>query len=201
MEEKIIIKGAFTKKNVMTIIFGILAIVSFIISFAIYIPSADSPYHGHRTYSYYCWDFSTPEGISFFFYLSIVFLLVAIFFWIEMSFCEVVVTDKRVYGKTSFGKSIDLPYDKISSVGTCFPMGVFTATSSGVIKFWLLTNQKEVYSSISNLLKERQILNNTTNVKMEQSSADELKKFKDLLDSGIITQEEFDAKKKQLLGL
>ena len=25
--------------------------------------------------------------------------------------------------------------------------------------------------------------------------------FKDLLDSGVITQEEFDAKKKQLLGL
>ena len=33
------------------------------------------------------------------------------------------------------------------------------------------------------------------------STADELKKFKELLDSGIITQEEFDAKKKQLLGL
>lgn len=33
------------------------------------------------------------------------------------------------------------------------------------------------------------------------SSADELKKYKDLLDDGIITQEEFDAKKKQLLGL
>ncbi|MBQ7034417.1 MAG: SHOCT domain-containing protein [Clostridia bacterium] len=33
------------------------------------------------------------------------------------------------------------------------------------------------------------------------SAADELKKFKDLLDAGIITQEEFDAKKKQLLGL
>ena len=33
------------------------------------------------------------------------------------------------------------------------------------------------------------------------SPAEELKKFKDLLDSGIITQEEFDAKKKQLLGL
>ena len=35
----------------------------------------------------------------------------------------------------------------------------------------------------------------------QPSSADELKKFKDLLDSGAITQEEFDAKKKQLLGL
>ena len=33
------------------------------------------------------------------------------------------------------------------------------------------------------------------------SAADELKKFKELLDIGIITQEEFDAKKKQLLGL
>ena len=33
------------------------------------------------------------------------------------------------------------------------------------------------------------------------SAADELIKFKDLLDSGIITQEEFDAKKKQILGL
>ena len=33
------------------------------------------------------------------------------------------------------------------------------------------------------------------------SVADELKKFKELLDLNIITQEEFDAKKKQLLGL
>lgn len=33
------------------------------------------------------------------------------------------------------------------------------------------------------------------------SSADEILKFKKLLDDGIITQEEFEAKKKQLLGL
>jgi predicted Zn-dependent peptidase len=33
------------------------------------------------------------------------------------------------------------------------------------------------------------------------SAADELRKFKELLDASIITQEEFDAKKKQLLGL
>ena len=33
------------------------------------------------------------------------------------------------------------------------------------------------------------------------SPAEELKKMKELLDLGIITQEEFDAKKKQLLGL
>lgn len=33
------------------------------------------------------------------------------------------------------------------------------------------------------------------------SAADELMKFKQLLDAGVISQEEFDAKKKQLLGL
>ena len=40
-----------------------------------------------------------------------------------------------------------------------------------------------------------------TTVVQQASAADELKKFKELLDSGIISQEEFDAKKKQLLGL
>lgn len=33
------------------------------------------------------------------------------------------------------------------------------------------------------------------------NAVDELKKYKDLMDSGVITQEEFEAKKKQLLGL
>lgn len=35
----------------------------------------------------------------------------------------------------------------------------------------------------------------------ETNQTDELKKYKELLDNGTITQEEFDAKKKQLLGL
>lgn len=37
--------------------------------------------------------------------------------------------------------------------------------------------------------------------KAEDSTTEQLKKYKDLLDMGVITQEEFDAKKKQLLGL
>ena len=40
-----------------------------------------------------------------------------------------------------------------------------------------------------------------TTLIVSTSAADELKKFKELLDMGIITQEEFDAKKKELLGL
>lgn len=41
----------------------------------------------------------------------------------------------------------------------------------------------------------------TSSVVSSPSPAEELKKYKDLLDSGIITQEEFNAKKQQLLGL
>lgn len=41
-------------------------------------------------------------------------------------------------------------------------------------------------------------LSNQANIKNDM---DELKKYKELLDQGIITQEEFDAKKKQLLGI
>ncbi|HFD3453568.1 TPA: SHOCT domain-containing protein [Enterococcus faecium] len=43
----------------------------------------------------------------------------------------------------------------------------------------------------------------STNVQKEQptTSADEIRKFKELLDEGIISQEEFDAKKKELLNL
>ena len=38
-------------------------------------------------------------------------------------------------------------------------------------------------------------------VVQQNNAADELKKFKELLDMGAITQEEYDAKKKQILDL
>lgn len=50
--------------------------------------------------------------------------------------------------------------------------------------------------------KQRKALKNQNGVtRVAVSSADEILKFKELLDAGIITQEEFEAKKKQLLGL
>ena len=63
-------------------------------------------------------------------------------------------------------------------------------------------NAKAIKEYIENKIFER--LNAApqgSTIVQQRSSADELKKFKELLDSSIITQEEFDAKKKQLLGL
>lgn len=51
------------------------------------------------------------------------------------------------------------------------------------------------------ILKRANAQGGTTVVQQAASPAEELKKFKELLDMGIITQEEFDAKKRQLLGL
>ena len=58
----------------------------------------------------------------------------------------------------------------------------------------------EVYSIILQLLTD---LKNTANKKNTSniSTTDEIKKYKELLDVGAITQEEFDMKKKELLGL
>ncbi len=50
--------------------------------------------------------------------------------------------------------------------------------------------------------KQMDICKSNRNVPVVQTSAaDKLVKFKSLLDAGVITQEEFDAKKKQLLGI
>ena len=65
---------------------------------------------------------------------------------------------------------------------------------------------------INNIAKPKSVVNaNTTPASIQTSTpsdnqtsigmADEIKKYKDLFDAGVITEEEFEAKKKQLLGL
>ena len=63
---------------------------------------------------------------------------------------------------------------------------------------------EEMYTYICNridAIKKKQLEKATRQPKEHTSAADELLKFKQLLDMGAITQEEYDAKKKQLLGL
>lgn len=115
---------------------------------------------------------------------------------------ELIVTDKRVYGKTLFGKRVDLPIGSVSAVAIA-PLfsGVSVSTSSGRISFYGLPEYNEIFKAISGLIVERENRATGTNQNVYQGTADDLKKYKDLLDGGVISQEEFDAKKKQLLGL
>ena len=134
-------------------------------------------------------------------------LLVGVIFILLSKSMEIVVTDKRVYGKTYFGRVVDLPLDSVSAVGSKWFKGIAVATSSGKIAFLLIKNAREIHEEIRKLLIERQekkeqaqtVLPTVTPVM--KSGAQELKEYKELLDNGIITQEEFEAKKKQILGL
>lgn len=66
----------------------------------------------------------------------------------------------------------------------------------------IIQQANEVVEFINQKIREVKAGTKTAPTVIQQiSAADELKKFKELLDMGIITQEEFDAKKKQLLGL
>ena len=77
-------------------------------------------------------------------------------------------------------------------------------TRTEVVKFEAKKSETlRLASLIETVIKEVVDSNKVPNVQQvnQISAADELKKFKELLDSGLISQEEFDAKKKQLLGL
>ena len=116
---------------------------------------------------------------------------------------QLTVTDKRVYGKILGKSRVDLPLDSISAMEATPLKGISISTSSGKIRFLAIKNVDEIYKIVNELLMERQMAKNT----MAEPSAPQngatvqLQKYKELLDSGVITQEEFDAKKKQLLGL
>lgn len=117
--------------------------------------------------------------------------------------CQIVVTEDKVYGIAIFGNRVDIPLDSISAVNYFDLFSVVGVSSaSDTIRFPFIPNAKEVHTKINELIINRQdnkkILNND-NVKV--GAPEELKKYKELLDMGAITQEEYDKKKKKILNL
>ena len=181
--------------KITLIIIGASFIVSFL--FATMAIQSD-PFYAESDFAYKMTS-AYPYFMSFIF---IPMLIIALLFYFSAAKVSLTVTDKRVYGTAIFGKRVDLPLDMISAVSTSIFKGIGISTASGVIKFWGIRNNMEVHKAISDLLLERQ--DKKTEVvteKVSSSSADEIKKYKELLDSGAITQEEYDAKKNELLKL
>lgn len=214
MEEKIILKGKFTS-NYYFIGSVIMAILSFLAMMICYFTNGyeanyqfiggNYVYYGEERLNLFEYMFRNEypfEGLILFI-VTAFFISLAILFYFMYRELGITVTDKRVVGKRVFGIRVDLPVDKISAVSVGWIKSIAVATSSGIIKFLFCENNKEVQEAISNILIERQDKTNehSSTVKQELSTADELQKFKELLDSGVITEEEFEEKKKQLLGL
>lgn len=196
MEERKLTEGIFKKTNKPARIAIWISIVLFVVLYII---------SGLVEHVFVPWIvlFDDESPMIIWYFLGIPLIILAFVFKWWMGSCELTVTNKRVFGKAGFGKRVDLPMDMISSVGSGIFDNVSVATSSGRISFWFIDNKEEVYNVLSDVLLNRQ--ERTTHTVSHQeanpSITDELKKYKELLDSGIITQEEFDAKKRQLLGL
>ena len=209
MEEKTLITGKFYKTNILTIITAFISIV--LLVYCTYWNANVYNDMLNSAFERQFWDGESmiEHGLIYGYYNPFLYcgrplLIISVVFYFWMSNCSLTVTNKRVYGKAAFGKRVDLPLDKISATATGGFNSLTVSTSSGRISFWLLKNRNEVIDVVSRLLIERQTTPSDVASVITQgsaSNADELKKFKELLDSGVITQEEFDAKKKQLLGL
>lgn len=132
-------------------------------------------------------------------------------------------------GHTFGSGDFKMPYSNITNaeVDYHFASGYFEISSGGLqnkrLNYWSkdpnqdpakqpncisITTDKELFKSASNFIMEmiakqhsQTATSTAVNVVTEKSAAEQIKEFKELLDMGIITEEEFSAKKKQLLGI
>lgn len=208
MEEKEIIKAEIEKRTIKYIRIFLIVLLAIEGLLSIFCAIGYGRKANHYKESWHVWSDVGFYCLVFIIIFGVILISLGIFYFV-VNHMELIVTNKRVYGKTTFGKRVDLPIDSISSTGLCYFNGIFIASSSGKIKFLLMKNRSELHNVISELVIGRQdnSENSEKNVELVNksdklnSSADEIRKYKELLDSGVVTQEEFDAKKKQLLGL
>lgn len=205
-DEKVLVEGKFNR-NILAIVMLIIAIIAFsVVTYNFYwhykVGVQRFDYASYYD-SFFDYLFSAGSNNMIFYIAAVLpFLVLAILFKMMLSGCSISVSNSHVWGRSRFGKQVDLPIHQISAVSYGALGSIGVATSSGVIHFYYLKNKKEVYSTIVSLL-DKEPTNDSipTIIQQNDSSADELKKYKELLDSGVITKEEFEAKKKQLLGL
>lgn len=212
MEDKIIIKSKYDKKafrllniaRVFLIIFGIINLFSAFLAW-------DQECQMWAITVKYNLSMPKPRMYEFsqfwVFVLCIVLMIGITFIKRAAKKCNLSVTQANVFG-TAINKRVDLPIDSISAIGLGALKSISITTSSGSIKFLAIENRDDIHKVISKLLMARQNLKTTRvspvsfpSQKDENNQLSKLKELKELLDMGVITQEEFDQKKKQLLGL
>ncbi len=126
-------------------------------------------------------------------------LLIAIVFTISVNNeekKELIIYDSYVLCKINSKESKQLFFEDITNIG----IEKNTLKIAGVgVEFRIsnLTNAESMKDVIIEKKKSVQDKLDSSNI----SNADELKKYKELWDNGVISKEEFDAKKRQLLGL
>ncbi|MBR1863770.1 MAG: SHOCT domain-containing protein [Ruminococcus sp.] len=126
--------------------------------------------------------------------------------------CYLQLTDKTIEGKVSTAnskRSLLLPLDKVDSIMKESTMTdrilsgetVAVRSASGVIRFPCVHNADEFVGTALEMIEKYKHSAAAGPGGEDKTDLEELRKLKELLDMGAVTQEEFDAKKKELLRL
>ena len=213
MDEKVLIKSEIDQQgkmrlSILPICFIVVAVIIFI---ALLFPVSEGSIFSYWGAEYfgggYVVAFDECSLLLYVFIIACLLLVVGIILLVMYranSQCELCITEDNVKGKTLFGKEVVLPLSMVSSYATEEHLSTISiATSSGITKFVLIKNYKEMSQVLSELISKKQKGTESAATANQPSgnSLDDIVKLKSLLDAGIITREEFDAKKKQLLGI
>lgn len=118
---------------------------------------------------------------------------------------QMIIDSDRIICKNGKKTTKEFLVKDVKSVEFASLKGLLVRGNGIKYKINLLANADEmkttIMDSIAALPAENIVAATEIKQEIQPSSADELKKYKELLDSGVVTQEEFDTKKKQLLGL
>ena len=112
---------------------------------------------------------------------------------------EITVKDNAIIATRKNGQNVEFLLKDIKSVETTRAGGLLITGAGIKYKINQISNGEEIKEAIMDMLAKMPTGESTVVVPV--SDAKSIKEYKELLDAGIITQEEFDAKKKQLLGL
>lgn len=131
--------------------------------------------------------------------LLFIMLLIGSILYIADKKTELVIYENEIIGKKIDGKTVQFLLKDIKSVETTKTQGL-KITGAGIkYDIHLIENAEEMKNILMDMLAKVQ--HEQPVVAVVGSSANDIKEYKELLDAGIITQEEFDKKIKQLLGL
>ena len=146
-------------------------------------------------------EFYFAKNVLFFVIYGSIFLVVGILniYYLRDKKTEIIVKKDILICKKNNGKSIQVLLKNITSAETTRLKGLKIVGNGFKYKIILVKNNEEIRNEIMKLLAESAEV--TTEPKENDGNINELKKYKQLLDDGIITQEEFDKKKAEILNL
>ena len=215
MNQNILIKGEPQKSKsalVVTIIGVLIILASFYVAIYVYLKGYpryvwDIPYrriYYHSFVNFYIESFFVYNCYGWMLIIGALIVIVGIIMKLCTEKCELTVTDEAVFGKRIFRKKVYIPLNEITSNKKCWYLsGVLISSITGVSIFPCFKNRNDIIKVLTPLLTQTQ-QNSPQTITTINKNSDESKRLKDLkvlLDDGVITQEEFELKKKQILNL